>query len=113
MSSCTTGNFVATHAPPAAEPPVNRAPCSCVAAALLRCASAPLHTCGHHIPLSPLILIETVLVNVEPVRGVYETRQAAQARHCGLRFLAGGVNANELDVLVAVVPRMHVLHHEN
>ena len=47
-----------------------------------------LRTRDHHIPLSPLILIETVLVYVEPVRGVRETGLAAQPRHCRLSFLA-------------------------
>ena len=35
--------------------------------------SESLHARDHHVPLSPVILIDTVLVDVEPVRGVHET----------------------------------------
>ena len=66
-----------------------------------------------HVPLSPVILIDTVLIDMEPVRSVRETGLAAQARHCRLSFLARGVHADEFDVLNAVFPRMHMLQHVN
>src|SRR5439155_20253770 len=78
-----------------------------------RSGSAGLCPASRYIPVSPLVLIDPIFVDVEPVRGVREAGQTAQACHGLLRLRARGVHADELDILGGVFPRMDVLQHEN